>query len=217
MIDYNNLAFNRFPNLESIEDRIIYYLISPNKKNSMDLYWTQIIWKLIAYNEPNALSLPLPEYKDIVKLVSRPKAPQTNSRIFRSPHFEDAWGEQSSLIKVYVDSIVANNAQYATVNIGIDIIVHNKLIDVNVPEDDNSTVLDIVDGVEYKIEYESRVTLLTKAVLFLLNGAEVAGVGKLQFNNDGISNYSQAQYGIWNNRNFEGMKVVLGVGMGGSA
>ena len=29
------------------------------------------------------------------------------------------------------------------------------------------------------------------------------------------SRYNQAQYGIWNNRNFEGMKVVLGATMSG--
>lgn len=217
MIDYNDVAFNRFPNLDSIEDRIIYYLISPNKKNKDEIKYTKDIWKLIYYSDANALNLPEPNYRDIVKLISKPNQPQTESRIFRSPHFEDAWGEQCSLIKTYIDSIVPNNALYSTVNIGVDVIVHNKIIDINVSENDSSSIIDIVDGIEYKISTISRVSALTKAILYLLNGADVAGVGKLQFNNDGISNYSQVQYGIWNNRNFEGNKIIIGVGNGGVA
>ena len=213
--DGNGLKFNRFPNLDGIEDRIIYYLISPNNKTPEELKQTHIIWKLLKYDENNALLQPTPEYSDIVKLISKPNAPQTTKRIFRSPHFEDAWGEQSTLLKVYIDDIVATNAYYATVNMGIDIIVHNKIVDLDIPDDDDSTIIDVVDGVEYKITTKSRVSVLTKAILYLLNGANVAGVGLLQFNNDGTDNRSQAQYGIWNNRNFEGIKIVIGVGIGG--
>jgi hypothetical protein len=53
-----------------------------------------------------------------------------------------------------------------------------------------------------------------KAVLFLLNGAHVQGVGNLEFSTM-MSRFQQAQYGIWNNRNFEGIKVVLGCYMSG--
>ena len=51
-------------------------------------------------------------------------------------------------------------------------------------------------------------------ILYLLNGAEVAGVGRMQFNTE-RSRYNLAQYGIWNNRNFEGMKVVISTIMSG--
>ena len=51
-----------------------------------------------------------------------------------------------------------------------------------------------------------------KAVIGILNGADVAGVGKLEFTQQ-KNRFIQAQYGIWNNRNFEGMKIVMGVGM----
>lgn len=64
------------------------------------------------------------------------------------------------------------------------------------------------------VGYKSRVSVLTKAVLYLLNGADVAGVGRLFFSREN-SIYNQAQYGIWNNRNFEGMKIVMGVSMSG--
>ena len=107
----------------------------------------------------------------------------------------------------------------ATVNYGIDIIVHNKTINVTIPDDDPdnlcvSNVIDVVNGIEVKVSTKSRVTMLTQAVLALLNGADIAGVGPMQFNMN-QSRYNQAQYGIWNNRNFEGMKVVLGATMSG--
>ena len=51
-------------------------------------------------------------------------------------------------------------------------------------------------------------------MLSLLNGADVAGVGRMIFSRQ-HSIYNQSQYGIWNNRNFEGIKNVIGVSMSG--
>ena len=44
---YAPSAFNRFVNLDGVEDRIIYYLLSPNKKTPEELEQTHIIWKLL--------------------------------------------------------------------------------------------------------------------------------------------------------------------------
>lgn len=209
MINYNGTAYNRFSTLDEAEDRIIYYLLSPNNKTKEELEETHKIWRLLYYNDVEALNKPLPNYFDIIKLISNDGVIQSEKRIFRSPHQEEAFVEQCTLIKIYIDNIIPQNAYISQVNYGIDVICHNKIIDVKVNENDPSVIIDTVDGIDIKVATKSRITILVKAVLSLLNGADIAGVGQLQFNAENFR-YNQAQYAIWNNRNFEGMKIVIG-------
>lgn len=211
---YAPSAFNRFVNLDGVEDRIIYYLLSPNKKTPEELEQTHIIWKLLYYNDADALNRELPTYQQITSLICSDDITQTDKRIFRSPHFEDAWIAESTLLKIYIDQIIPTDRYKAVVNFGIDIITHNKCININPSDDDKTYPVDTVDGVEIPITGKSRVSTLLKAILFLLNGAHVQGVGNLEFSTM-MSRFQQAQYGIWNNRNFEGIKVVLGCYMSG--
>ena len=216
MTGFNNPAYNRFTFLDGASDRIFYYLLSPNNKSPLQLQCTYTLWKLLYYNDFDALNEPLPTYRQIIDLISKNNLEtQNDKRLFRSPHFEDAWTEQCSIIKVYIDSIIPNNTVYATVNYGIDVICHNKIIDIRVPDEElcQAPPIDIVDGVEYRVEIKSRVDTMVKCVLALLNGADIAGVGKLEFTQQ-KNRFIQAQYGIWNNRNFEGMKIVMGAGIG---
>ena len=209
MIDTSEsgMAYNRFRNLESIEDRV-YYLLSPTNKKPEELKWVYTIWKLLMYNDIDALNKPLPKYSDVVKLIQNDNTSQTDKRIFRSPHLEDGWGEQCSMLKIYVDTIIPKNHLLSIVNVGIDVLCHNKIINVKSENEESGSIIDMIDGIPIKIETMSRVTLLSKAVLYLLNGAEIQGIGKMQFNAE-RSRYNLAQYGLWNNRNFEGMKIVI--------
>lgn len=210
MIDtsMSGMAYNRFSNLESIEDRIIYYLLSPTNKTQDELYWVHTIWKILMYDDIDALNKPLPKYSDVIKLIQNDNTSQTDKRVFRSPHLEDGWDTQCSMIKIYIDTIIPKNHITSILNIGVDVLCHNKIVNVKADKNLVTTTVDEVDGISIKIETMSRITLLAKAVLFLLNGAEVAGVGKMQFNAE-RSRYNLAQYGLWNNRNFEGMKIVI--------
>ena len=207
-------AYNRFINIDGIEDRVIYYLLSPNNKTEQELEQTHIIWKLLYYDDIDALNKPLPKYSDVIKLVANNNVTQNHFRIFRSPHMEEAFTEQCSLLKIYIDSIIPSDRYRSIVNFGIDVLVHNKIINVNVLDDDVAPPIDTVDGIEYKISQKSRVSVLSKAVLYLLNGADVQGVGRMEFSQQ-MNRYQQAQYTIWNNRNFEGIKIVMGVHMSG--
>ena len=207
-------AYNRFINIDGIEDRVIYYLLSPNNKTEQELEQTHIIWKLLYYDDIDALNKPLPKYSDVVKLVANNNVAQNHFRIFRSPHMEEAFTEQCSLLKIYIDSIIPSDRYRSIVNFGIDVLVHNKIINVNVLDDDVAPPIDTVDGIEYKISQKSRVSVLSKAVLYLLNGADVQGVGRMESSQQ-MNRYQQAQYTIWNNRNFEGIKIVMGVHMSG--
>lgn len=207
-------AYNRFTNLDGIEDRIIYYLISPTNKTNEQLKQVHNIWKLLVYDDIDALNKPLPKYSDVIKLIDNSNNEQTDKRIFRTPHLEDAWLVQCSMLKIYVDSIIPQNRLLSVVNIGIDIVTHTKIINVRVPDNDDSTIIDEVDGIQVKIETKSRISVLTRAVLSLLNGQDIAGVGQMQFTSE-LSRYNQARYSIWNNRAYEGIKLCIGCQMSG--
>jgi hypothetical protein len=85
------------------------------------------------------------------------------------------------MLKIYIDSIIPSDHLRSVVNIGIDVVVNTKIINVRVPEEQTNVIIDEVDGVPVRVQSKSRVSILCKAVLSLLNGAEVAGVGKMIF------------------------------------
>lgn len=214
----SGMAYNRFDNLDSIEDRIIYYLLSPINKKGPQLEAVHNIWRILYYNDIDALiddeEHPLPLYEDIVKLIYNNNGSQNGCRIFRSPRLEDAFVEQCSMIKVYIDSIIPDNHLRAVVNVGIDVVVNSKIINVSVPDEQINVRIDEINGIPLQVQTKSRVSVLVKSILMLLNGADVAGVGRMLFSRQ-QSIFNQGQYGLWNNRSFEGMKLVIGVSMSG--
>lgn len=206
--------YNRLQNLDGIEDRLIYYLLSPKNKTELELEQVHNIWRILYYNDTDALKKPLPSYSQVVKLIYNDNGAQNGYRIFRSPRMEDGWTEECSMIKVYVDSIIPVNHLRSIVNVGIDVVVNTKIINLSVPQDSIDVYIDEIEGIPVSVKTKSRVTVLTQAVISLLNGAEVAGVGKMIFSRE-QSIFNQAQYGIWNNRNYEGIKIVMGVSISG--
>lgn len=216
--DEDNVQYNRFTNLDGIEDKILYYLLSENGKDNQQLKKIHEIWRILFYNDEYCLidddNHPLPQYKDIVKLVDNSGIDQSGKRLFRYSFIEDSFEERCSQIRVYVDSIIPINHLTAQVNIGVEVIVHNKLANIinnlydEQGEANNPTELNPF------VTHKSRCVVLLKNVLALLNGADIAGVGKLQFNVQ-ASRYSQSLMGKWNNRNFFGYKSVFSCLMSG--
>lgn len=210
-----NNAYNRFPNLDSYTDRIIYYLISEKGKTLEQLKRVHTIWKILYYADINALNKELPTQAQISSLVDKGEANKIDKRVFRSPFLEDAWTVQCSMLNIYLDGLFPPDNKVCTVNIGIDILTHNKLTTIYVADDDDSTLIDILpDGTPITVDCKSRVDVLLNSILYLLNGADVSGVGKMQFNGE-LTRYNQARYSIWNNRNYGGFKLGIGCQCGG--
>lgn len=220
----NDTEFARYQGLESVEDRIIFYLLSPVNKTAQQMPYVRTLWSILYDNDINCLnrSTPLDYAKDIAPLVCNTNIMQDNFRVFRSPYMEESWAVECSLIKVYVDSVLPVNHIIGTVNVGIDAIIHNKLMNVavavadeaNAPQNAAGTVMGIYplgeyNGTAFSIDYQSRLTLMLRCILTLLNGADIQGVGMLQFNRSMEGSYSQARLGIWNNKNYYGQKIIL--------
>lgn len=215
---YDNLMdYNRLDQLVGLEDRILYFLLSEKNKSPRELELVHRIWRILYYNDVDALiddeKHPLPKYKDIVKLISADNSHQADKRIFRSPRVEEAWTDECSMIKIYPDTIIPKNHLLSVVNVGIEVICNTKIINLAVPDECENVWVDEIDGEPLTIMTMSRVTALTQAIISLLNGAQIQGVGKVIFSAQ-HSIYNKAQYALWNNRNFEGIKLVMGISMG---
>lgn len=218
--DEDNVSYNRFTNLDGVEDKILFYLLSEKDKNPEQLKLVHEIWRVLFYNDEHCLindeQHPLPKYKDIMKLLDNNGVNQTGKRLFRYPFVEDSFVEECAQIRIYIDSIIPITHLSALVNIGVDVIIHNKIVnilnDLYNEQDEPNNLTELSPMVTYK----NRSTLLLKNVIALLNGADIAGVGKIQFNIE-ANRFSQSLMGKWNNRNFFGYKTVFSCVMSGVA
>ena len=194
--------FNRFINLDSIEDRIINYLIKS------DSLYANRIWKILKYPTTDALLKENLTQQEKSELVDNDAEFQTKKRVFRYPFVEDAFTEQCSLIRFYVDSIIPIDHLKSIVNAGIDLVTHNKINNLYNDSGDEIEFPDAYNPTENEIVMKSRKTVLLKNILAELNGANIEGVGELQFNRE-KSAFSQAKLGLFNNRDYTGYKLIM--------
>ena len=201
---FDETNFNHFINLDSVETRVIRYIRDSERPEA------QRVWKLLKYNDARALfnkDLTQKEKNDLIYLDQD----QDKCRVFNFHFIEDEFVETCSLIKVYIHSIEPTNHIISKVNIGIDILSHNKLS--NIYNDDG----DILDGgreVEEDIPVKNRNSVILRSLLSLLNGAVIEGVGVLQFNME-MTEKSKAEMRLTNNRNFYGYTMVMSCEMSG--
>ena len=201
---YDETNFNHFINLDSVETRVIRYIRDSERPEA------QRVWKLLKYNDVRALfnkDLTQKEKNDLIYLDQD----QDKCRVFNFHFIEDEFVETCSLIKVYIHSIEPTNHLVSKVNVGIDILSHNKLS--NVYNDDGDT-LDGGREVEEDIPVKNRNSVILRSLLSLLNGAIIEGVGVLQFNME-MTEKSKAEMRLTNNRNFYGYTMVMTCEMSG--
>ena len=195
-------SFNHFINLDSIETRIINYLKNTKTEEA------ERIWKLLKYSDMQAL------YKDNLTAEQKDAliykdADEMGKRVFNFPWIEDKFAETCSLLKVYVYNIQSKNHLISTVNVGIDILSHNKLSNVYndlCDPDDNGRII------EENITVKNRNTVLLRSILCVLNGANIEGVGVLQFNGE-LSEYDKAAMKLSNDRDFYGYQLIMSCNM----
>jgi hypothetical protein len=130
----DDVEYNRYENLDGIEDKIIYYLLSEQNKNEWQLKAVHNIWRLLYYNDAECLlddsKHPLPKFSDIAKMIDNNSLEQSDKRIFRAPFVEDSFTEECTQIRLYVDGISPINHLLGIVSIGVEVIIHNKISNV---------------------------------------------------------------------------------------
>ena len=190
--------FNQFTNLDSIDMRIINYLRDTESKE------TNRIWKLLKHSHIRALYEQPLNKSEKNQLIYRDDN-QMEKRVFNFPLVEEVITDTCSILKVYIHSIEPITHLSAKVNIEIDIVSHNSLTNVY---NDESDLLDGGREIENNIITKNRNNILLKSILKTLNGANIEGVGKLQFNGE-LSKESKVKNHLNNQDNFYGYSLIM--------
>lgn len=211
---YSDLnEFNRFPNLDGIEAKIVMHLVNSKSKHA------DILWKILKYDSDiYALSKPSVSKQERMALVCNNNGEPTGKRVFFAPFVDDAWQEQCSSLYIYVENIVPVDHLKATVGITVETVVHSKISAIN---GDGDQILNsqanpndsTVDG-DLIVTFKNRATVLLKCILAELNGLYLDGIGYLQFNQK-LSLKGKTEMPLWNNRSFYGHSTHFAMEMAG--
>lgn len=174
--------YNSLSRLPSIPYKILEYLAtSSNAEN---------LWKLLAYNDYEALSKPDLTFSQKMNLIWK-TGPQEQYSVFFTPLVEDAVCQSKCICKVYQYYIHAKELYNATIVYAFDFLFGGQMSLVD------------YDGIPV-----NRGDLFVNIMLSVLNGAEVNGVGKMAFYDD-MSRYVGARVTIGNSKTFTGIQLFL--------
>ena len=177
--------YNSMSALPYIPYRILTYLA----KND------EIIWKLLKYNDYDALSKPDLSFREKLDLIWK-TGPQESKGIFMTNLVEDAIAESKCILKIYDYYIHAKELNYGTVVYAFDCLYGGQM-----------------SLVKYNKIPVSRGDLFINRILTVLNGAYVGGVGKLIFLDD-MSRYDLGRSTIGNSKTFTGVQLFMSVNVG---
>ena len=183
--------YNSLSRLPTIPYNIMVYLAKSTDPVA------EIFWKMLAYKDYKALSHESLTFQQKMKLVWAQGKQDTYS-VFLTNLIEDAMAESKQIVKIYQYYIHASELYTSTVVYAFDCLYGGQMSLVE------------CNGVPV-----SRGDLFIHCILYLLNGAEVGGVGKLMFLDD-MSRYSAAKSTIGNNKTFTGVQLYMAVNVGDS-
>ena len=183
--------YNSLSRLPTIPYNIMVYLAKSTDPIA------EIFWKMLAYKDYKALSHEPLTFQQKMKLVWLYGKQDTYS-VFLTNLIEDAMAESKQIVKIYQYYIHASELYTSTVVYAFDCLYGGQM-----------------SLVEYNGIPVNRGDLFIHCMLYLLNGAEVGGVGKLMFLDD-MSRYSAAKSTIGNNKTFTGVQLYLAVNVGDS-
>ncbi len=198
--------YNNHKPLRYISNNIIEYL----------MYNNEIIWKLLKYQTPDALSksnLTIDEKRALIYNGWVYNGNEwiledvTNKAVFRQRWIDDANTEQATMIRIFLSNLIPESKDITTALYTIEIVAHNKSIPIvsDLGDEDNET----------DVNSENRVETITQQILETLNGAEVGSIGRIFFDNNG--NYlTKGSIGVYNNRNYSGFLLTMGCKINGS-
>lgn len=181
--EYNE--FNRFTNLDGIEAKIIEHLINSNSKHA------QVFWKVLKYNDYNALTQADVSRSDRLKLVNNENGESTGKRLFLFPRDNNAQGEQCSSVYVYLETIIPQDQTRAIVGVTVETNTYPQIGvvagdgDPDFADPDQPYAINPNESDEQGsivVPFKNRETVLVKSILAELNGLYIDGIGYLMLN-----------------------------------
>jgi hypothetical protein len=183
-----DLDYNQYVGFAQIPYKIMEYLMVSNST----------IWKLLKYNQSNALQqadLTAAEKRALV-YGGQPVTTENNPyRLFTVRFIDDAMTAEMTHLHIYMNRVVPSNAQVGSIDICFDVFCHNKIAVLSYPN--------------YK---PNRYDVMFEELMKTLNGKDVDTLGRLYFNGDGLSRASNGRLlSFSSNGIYQGYQIVMSV------
>lgn len=172
--------FNKFTSLPFIPYRIVVALMENDN-----------FFKLLKYNTYDALAKEALSEDEKIGMICKDADDMQNYNIFLTNVEPNELVDSKTILKIYRYDSLPDNPTISTVCYRFDILYGTK----------NAMV-------EYQGVPCSRMDIMEMELMKTLNGADVAGVGMLQFNHD-LSRLSRSTLNIGNNYTFTGASIIM--------
>lgn len=181
-MEYNN-PYNKYRDLPQIAYRIIEHLMLDDNAN--------IIWKLLKYNDPNAYSKDDLTQEEKAALIYDGIGHENDYNVFLDYMMDDAVKEEKTFLRIYPSYTTPRTRTTGIQDITIEVYVHSKI--------------------NHLTNYSTRTDMIIQALLEVLNGCDIGGLGCMFFDNS-ISGYDRIQ--IIGQKPYKGKMLIMSVNLG---
>lgn len=177
------MTVNKYTSLPSVPYKIISYLAQNNEK----------IFKALYYQESDALDKPDLTLEQKLDMIYVDEGKEIDKHIFLKPLIGEEMIDSVTQLRLYKYGISPNDSMVSVINYRFDIITGSKI----------SLIYD--DGIPC-----SRLDVIESELLNTLNGVDLFGTGKFQFNKD-LSTADKQMLTLSNSKNFFGSILIMSV------
>lgn len=177
------MAFNLYQGMPFIPYKIIQYLALNNEN----------IWKILKYDDYDCLSKPNLTLAEKMDLVWNRQGNQEDYNVFFTQLVENSILESTTILKIYKIITTPRDSIHGVAGYEFDILYGGKIALID------------YDGIPC-----NRGDVMESEILQTLNGADVGGVGLLQFNAK-LTSMSRSNLNLGNSKTFTGTSLIMGV------
>ena len=178
------MIFNKYTSLPSVPYKIISYLAQNNEN----------IFKALYYQGSDALEQPNLTLEQKINMIYVDEGKEVEKNIFLKPLIGEETIDSATQLRVYKYGISPTDNLTSVINYRFDIITGSKI----------SLIYD-EDGIPC-----SRLDFIETELLNTLNGVDLFGTGKFQFNKD-LSTTDKQILTLSNSKNFFGSILIMSV------
>jgi hypothetical protein len=177
------MAFNKFTTLPSVPYKILSYLAENNER----------IFKALYYQGSDALDQPDLTLEQKLDMIYVDEGKEIDKHLFLKPLIGEEMIDSVTQLRLYKYGISPTDAMTSVITYRFDIITGSK---VSLIYDDNIPI--------------SRLDFIETELLNTLNGIDLFGTGKFQFNRD-LSTQDKQILTLSNSKNFFGSILLMSV------
>lgn len=180
---YDKEPYAKYNVMPDVSYKIMEYLMTDEK--------AEIIWKLLKYNDADAYSRDNLTIEEKSKLIYKGEANESDFNVFFDYMMDDAETEMKTLLRIYPAEVYPLNRVTGLCTINLEVFSHAK--------------------VNHLSNYRTRVDTIIQALIEVLNGADIGGLGVMFFDNQ-ASRYDKIQ--TIGQKPFKGKLLKMSVNMG---